>query len=203
MKANSNNAVVRTRKGKRRESRLNPPQISGNVAITRTYRFTAATLGENIIQDGSLLAAAGGICTATNSSCAVLSSGYKIHSVEVWAPGITGVSTARVQWFTGLGGSKSGEAMDTTLSAAKPAHVYSRPPKGSNASFQGGTGTTVVLIIECPATAIIDIKMTHWLRDDAASVSRSVSAGTLGYLYWFPLDGPSANLLPVGLQTTN
>jgi hypothetical protein len=93
--------------------------------------------------------------------------------------------------------------MDTTLSSAYPAHVKTKPPPGSNASFQGGTGTTLVLLIECPADSIIDIKMTHYLTDDASSVSRSISAGSLGFLYWFALDGPTNNLRPVGLQTTN
>lgn len=182
---------------------VNPPAIQGNIRLRHIYRFAATALAENVVQAGSLLAAAGVVCTATNSSSVVLNSGYKIHRITVWAPGISGVTTCRLQWFSGLGGSKTGEVMDTTLSSAVPAHVSSRPPAGSNASFQGGTGSTVVCLIECPAGSIIDVDMTVYAVDDASSISRSIAAGTLGYQYWLALDGTTANLVPVGLRTTN
>ncbi len=79
-----------------------------------------------------------------------------------------------------------------------------RPRQGEYLHQAWGEQASVgVLNIVAPAGSTIDIDITHWLEQTGTtSVFYTVGAGTLGILYYPPLDGDSDLFLPVGLPTT-
>ncbi len=57
--------------------------------------------------------------------------------------------------------------------------------------------------IVAPVGTIIDVLASHVLIDTGlAGFSYTVAAGTLGALYYLPLDGDSDAYIPVSLTTT-
>jgi hypothetical protein len=84
-----------------------------------------------------------------------------------------------------------------------PAHVTSKPPVGSAASFWLGSASNTMFTLVAPVGSVIDVHCTHVLFDtQAAADTLAVAAGTLGALYYMPLDGVSDVYLPVSLGTT-
>ncbi len=182
-----------------------PPQIPSNVQIVHTYRFRSTSDTAQNISDVDLIGIAGAVCDVANTSLALLCNSVRVHRVSIWAPPASqgASSTCSVEWATDTG-IRMVEVSDTTVSTARPAHVSSKPPAGSFAWFWIGTqaGTTVMRL-NAPIGSIIDVHCTHVLLDtQAAGGSLAVAAGTLGALYYPPLDGVSDVYLPVSLGTT-
>jgi hypothetical protein len=172
------------------------------VRIKRVYRFQCAQTGIFHISGANLNGIAGGTVITTNSVVSLWSNCFKVHKVEMWAPGVTGSSTITLDWQTAIGSVQSNQVSDTTLSAAYPAHIVSKPPVGSSAALQNYSGTGVIMDIACPLDTIIDITISHWAIDSGQlSYQRTITTGIAGTQYWFALD--SSNLLvPVGLTFT-
>jgi hypothetical protein len=96
------------------------------------------------------------------------------------------------------------EISDTTMSVSTPAHISAKPPIGSYAyTWLSPSGSQFAFELTAPTGSIIDVHATYMLQDDqAAGTSYTVAAGTLGALYYLPLDGATDLYLPVGLGTT-
>jgi hypothetical protein len=182
---------------------LQPPPLESNLRLTRTYRFLSTSASEAAINQSSFLAIAGAICTATNSTTVLLARSCKIHSIKMWSPGVAGPTSVSIEWTAGVGFNRAEEISDTTVSTAIPAHVSSKPPHGSFADFEFSEGSSVPAVLKVPADTVVDVHITHWFNDTSSIVSRSVTAGNLGEVYYFALDGAANTLVPVGLKTTN
>jgi hypothetical protein len=180
-----------------------PPSIPGNVAITRTYRFAASSSVNTGITKDDLLGICGAVCTTANSTLSLLSDSVRVHKVSVWTPaGTAATATCSIEWLSDTFKSIH-QVSDTSMSSVNPAHVESRPPRGSSAWHWLSTGGDAVFNLVCDDNSIVDVHCTHYLEDDgAAGNTYSVAAGTLGALYYLPLDGDSDVLVPVSLNTT-
>mgnify|MGYP003572086457 CR=1 FL=1 len=178
-----------------------PKQIPGNVELTRTYRFEELTAGFFNVQAGDLLGIGGGICTTTNSVLTLNPIASKIHKVEMFAPPVPG--TIKCMYTAAIANSYAKEFADSTNSEAFPAHVSCRPPKGSAADLQVGSGSSIILTLEVVAATIIDVHITHYMSDRGLNFTSSIAAGTVGVSYYLALDHSGTNQLkPVNLLTT-
>jgi hypothetical protein len=201
-----NSGKKQTRKGNRpRRNLTQPPQLASNVQVVHTYRFRS-TVGTMVsIGQTNLRGIAGAVCCTANSDVRILAGAVKIHKISIWSPPASqgAVSTCSVIWSSAIDYLPMVELTDTTMSTAIPAHVSAVPPKGCAASFWLGAGTNNIVSIVAPVGSIIDVHCTHVLQDDGASGSiYTVAAGTLGALYYLPLDGSTDGFLPVSLTTT-
>jgi hypothetical protein len=89
------------------------------------------------------------------------------------------------------------------MSVSRPACVSAKPTVGSLAWIPISAADGNVMDIEAPVGSIIDLHVSHVFQDTGtAGTSFAVAAGTLGALYYLPLDGASDVFLPVGLTTT-
>ena len=145
------------------------------------------------------------MCSTANNSVSLIANSVKVHKVSIWSPPAAqgGTATCSVTWSTANDYTAMVEVSDTTMSTAIPAHVSTKPPPGSAASFWLGAGTNTIFTVIAPTGSIIDVHCTHVLYDtQAAGTTVTVAAGTLGALYYMPLDGATDVYLPVSLGTT-
>ncbi len=205
-----NNSSVKPRRGTSNTLQSFPPkipQLRTNVGLRHTFRYRASSALSTVsIQDQQVLAALGTVCTVLNTTVAVLAKTYRFKRIEMWAPVVTNGTpvTLTVEFSQTLGPNR--EFSDTAISQNMPAHLKILPSqlKDSTVMFWKTYTSASAMVLSCPAGTIIDIEVEYILDDDAAILPLvSVAAGTLAFLYFLALDGPSTNLLvPVGLQTT-
>jgi len=184
--------------------RLNPPQLSSNVRVSHTYRFRSTSGTTLSLTESDLISVAGGVCSVANATCSLIAGSVKVHRVSIWTPPASqgAVATCSLNWRSPTY-QQTQEISDTTISVTTPARVSSRPPLGSAASFWLSPAGNAIVDVTAPVGSIIDLHCTHVLQDNqAAGTAYSVAAGTLGVLYYFPLDGEGDAYLPVSLGTT-
>jgi len=193
----------------REREREAPPPIPGDMMITKTFRFIA-TLASTGPTGIALFASAAagtatpltvvGLQTAANTNTAIFNS-FKIKRIRVWGPPAADLMpvTVQVNWdgssaTAGVSQNAASKSVtDTSVGSSRVAHVDSKPPKDSNASFwQGGAniaGTRLCYIV-CPVGAIVDIHLSLRQDFDASieQVYTSVAAGTVGEIYLGPPD---------------
>jgi len=185
--------------------KLNPPQLPSNVVITRTYRFRSTSDTKTAVTAGNIGGIAGLVCTVANTTLSYLAVSSKVHRVSIWTPPASqgAAATCSIEWVD-IDAVGSKEFSDTTVSTAFPAHVSSVPPVGSAAyQWQSTAGGGALMNITAPIGSVIDVHASHVLFDTGtAAPTAAVAAGTLGVLYYLPLDGVTDVFLPVGLNTT-
>lgn len=201
MKRNNN---TKARRGPRKPAQ--PPAVPTNVQVVHTYRFRSTAATRTAISMLDLLGIAGAVGRVANTSLSLIANSVKLHRVSIWSPPASqgAAATCSITWSTAQTFTEMSEVSDTTLSTAVPAHVSSKPPPGSAASFWiGGTTSDTVMTLEAPVGSVIDVHCTHVLQDDqAAGASYAAAAATIGALYYLPLDGATDLYLPVSLGTT-
>lgn len=182
---------------------LQVPEISTNLSMTCTYRFSCVAANVYNITKTNIGHIGGGTCTVVNSTLTAWAGSFKVHYVEIFQPALSGATQqVSLQWQS-LGGVQSKQYTANSLSSAYPSHIKMRPPQGTMASFQNSFSSDVLFTIGVAVGAIIDVHVTHWTYDTgSAGFTRAIAAGTLGVHYWSGLDG-SANLVPVGRVSTN
>lgn len=147
---------------------------------------------------------AGALATVA-TSVRPIASNMRIHSVEMWASPDTAadaIETIALEWtpFGSLGASNL-EKSDTSISNARPAHIFSRPPRGTAAEFWFDDIVDVtLLLLTGPKSTVIDVNVSFVLNDSSPTSAISVSGATVGRLYFQAMDGATANLLPISLQ---
>jgi hypothetical protein len=185
-----------------RRRNVNPPPLVTRVQITRTFRFRSTGDAQQAITQTDLLGVCGGVCTVANTTVTIFATAVKLHRVSIWTPPASqgAAATCGVEWST-PSFNAGPETNDTTLSVATPAHVSLVPPVNSAASFWLAPGTDAIMVLTAPTGSVIDVHAT-WVLSETAGVSYTVAAGTLGSVYYLPLDGAGDVYLPVGLVTT-
>lgn len=173
--------------------------------VTHTFRFYAnATFTKSAISSFDLIPIAGALATTT-TSVRPIASNMKIHSIEMWATPDTSadaIETIALEWtpFGTLGASNL-EKSDTSISNARPAHIFTRPPRGSSAEFWFDDLVDVtLLLITGPKSTVIDVNVSYVLNDSSPTSAISCTAATVGRLYFQAMDGTTNNLLPISLQ---
>jgi hypothetical protein len=186
-----------------------PPQIASNVTFNHTYRFVSSSGSTTPVTVGSLMCAAGTICTVANTTVTAFYGGVKVNRISIWTPPASqGAAATCAVSFTGGANTPDREFSDSTMSVARPAHVSCRPPRGALSSFWNNStsAATVLFRLTAPAGSIIDVSVSLILFDDVAVLTQATSAvatGTLGAQYYLSLDSNATHLFtPVSLQTT-
>ncbi len=184
---------------------VKPPQLRSNIVIKHRYRFVSTSATAATITAGDLKGIAGAVCTVANSTLSMIADSFKLHSVEVWTPPASqgAAATCSLEWVGDVYGPTS-EVSDTSVSVSDPAYIKAIPPSDASSAFwQGAVANDIVMILTCPVGSIIDVVCSHVLADDAAAgTTYLVAAGTLGVLYYLPLDGSTDQYTPVSLNTT-
>jgi hypothetical protein len=187
--------------------KLNPPMLSSNVRTTHKFRFIANAAFSDTITSKCCFGAAGGIGTVTNSTVSFCYESMRLLKVEAWSPPATqgASSTISVEWLST--NSPSIEVSDTTVSVSQNAHISTRPPVGSLASFWQQIDTTFALFtLVCPINTVIDVTMEliQLDRSTVAASQTTVATVVLGTMYFLALDRNRGTniLIPVSLNTT-
>ncbi len=198
---------LRAVRGNSRSRKVNPPQLSSNIRTTHKFRFLSNAAFNNTITSKSLLNAAGGIGTIVNSTIALCYESVRLLKVEVWSPPAAqgAAATVSVEWLSTQ--SPSIEASDTTLSVAHNAHVSTRPPIGSLASFwQNMDATNNLFVLICPINSVVDVtfELVQFDRNTAAATQAALATVVVGRMYFLALDNNLGSniLIPVSLNTT-
>jgi len=188
-------------------SRNRPAQHSTNIRLSHTYRFSNLTNAVGQITSAKILGSCGTMCTLGNTTAANLFESFRIRKFSVWSPppGQGSFTTCSIDWV-GTSQAPAVEISDTSNSVATPAFISSAPPPSSNASFWQTPGIASVALFNyvIPSGSIIDLELDLiLLDDDAIQTSNTIATGTVGNVYYLPLDGTTTHLLtPVSLTTT-
>lgn len=181
--------------------------LSSNIRTIHKFRFIANAAFNDTITSKCCFGAAGGIATVVNSTVSFCYESMRLISVDAWSPPATqgAAATVSVEWLST--NSPSIEVSDTTVSVSQNAHISSRPPKGSLASFWQQIATTFSLFtLVCPVNTIVDVAMELIQFDQAAvaATQTGLTTAVLGEMYYLALDRNRGTniLIPVSLNTT-
>jgi hypothetical protein len=188
-----------------------PPPLSTTVRISHTFRFRAtSTLTGVSCSFTNVLGALGGICTVANSVVRSFGSSLKISKLIAWPPASTTADVVFIDWDPqGSAQFVPDDSKVVTIPdgvSVSRALVFS-PPRNSLASdwlnASAFSPTNILFGMTAPTGTIIDLHVTYTLSNVSGGLNQSVVAGTLGQVYFLPLDGPSSNKIrSVGVPST-
>jgi hypothetical protein len=195
-----------------------PPPITGTMTYPVKVRFVvnSATPLLNITRGNVLNLLQ---CGVTATTAARLWGSVKITKLEVWqatqatAPtsSFTGV---QIEWLSEMGPDK---VLQDTGNVFRPAHVATKPPMTSFASFWNLSGSNESVILfklsaqpfaGAPGTAtplligtIVELTLVVTNLDDEAPVITTVAAATAGQVYVRSLDSVVGSYIPISYLT--
>lgn len=134
----------------------------------------------------------------------------RIKKLELWGSNAgTGTpATIYVQWSPGSENAAPLQAGDTTLSTDEPAHVVTRPPRASAASFWQGLDQNSDVMFSIATQGLgalmIDITLQLVVANGNAGNLITVAGASAGTVYYMSLDSMNgtAYLPPVAGQAT-
>jgi hypothetical protein len=191
-----------------------PLQFDASVRLKHHFRYIDIGSGTTFnITRGNLLNLM--VSANTTSTAARLIAGIKLNRIEMFttASSTSGSSpsetTISVEWLSNYG--PSSESSDSSISVSLPAHVTSRPPPNSLASFWSLTGSNeseIVAKLQLPSSVsgayaytIVDIWVDVVLMDDETPLTVTGYTNTLTlsqfYLGYLDGNGSSAEIKPV------
>jgi len=187
-----------------------PPQLKTNVELHHTYRFRANSSFSGQITTSQIVGSLGAVCSVANTTVVALGASFKITRIEMWAPPASQGTdvTVSCEWVS-FGNTVTREVSDTSMSTSIPAHISAKPPRNSLVSFwQLSNAGTGFFNLVAPVGTVIDLSVSWIMQDqDLATLSITIAAGTLGKVYYLPLDHPTAGgtgvLQPVSLVFTD
>lgn len=187
--------------------------LAASVRTRHVFRYdcTAGTSNITILQSDVMNA----LLLASSSTVFYrLIQALRIEKVEMWswATGVTPVEVS-LTWKGEYG--PSVVMTDMSAGTANPAHVSSRPPKMSSASFWRASGTDEsfeLFELDCPNGTVIDVHV-ELVLDNASDTSSAVTytsgtgtPGIVGEIFSGCLDksaGASRVLQPSGYVSAN
>jgi len=187
---------------------MTPRQLESNIVLKHRYRFTSTSGTATQLTPASLLLAAGGMGTSAVQVSSFFGS-LKVKSIEIFSPVSAqgSATTCSIEWAGSVSAFLADrEISDTSVSTAMPAHVKSRPPRGSLASFWQTSSANTLCALTAPVGSIIDIALDLTLYDDNGNIPQAVTAVTtavLGTVYYLTADSVvNHRYTPVSLTTT-
>jgi hypothetical protein len=183
-----------------------------------TIRFVVSSTSSLVsITRGNLLNLL--VCGTTSTQVARLFGSVRLTKVEIWqatqATSPTGSFTGvQLEWLSEMGPDKVHQDSGNVM---RPAHLSSRPPPKSFASFwnlsgvnesvtlfklsaqpfSGTSGTGTPLLVG----SIVDVTMVVTNLDDESPVLTTVSGATVGQVYVRSLDSGVGDYIPVSYLT--
>jgi hypothetical protein len=194
--------------GTKHESSL-PPQINNTLIVHSRIRYVCGTSNTIVsVSAQDLVGAFGGVCTVANSVFRPWASSMRIKKIIAWPAGSTTSETnASMWWNSGISGANRDEekSSDIPQGITNTRAVVFKPPAKSLASdwFSGTVGTTNIFSLLCSAGTILDLHADYTLSNQFISGTSTIATGTLGSIYYLPLDGTTAHVyFPIHLPTT-
>jgi hypothetical protein len=116
-------------------------------------------------------------------------------------------TAATISWNSGVSGLNrdSEKSKDVPEGVTSTGKVTFRPPKKSVASdwMAASIGTTNIFTMTCNTGTIVDVSAMFTLANQFTSGTQTIATGTLGSIYYLPLDGASSHeYFPLHLPTT-
>jgi hypothetical protein len=196
---------------KRLENSAVPPAIESGFTGFRSLYFKAASAATSQgVSAGQIAGALGGFCTVANTTHAAWTTSIRLKRLTIWpAASTSGETDADVVWSS----ARTTIIKDSSRSRPVPGGttvsggLEFTPPKDSNLSMwlmTSGSLTNYLFYVTCPAYSVIRLDVAFTLPNGQTATTQSISAGTVGQVYYLALDGPSTNkFVPVGNSTTS
>jgi len=184
-----------------------PHQFSATPSFIKRYRYVSTSGTATPITGAGISAVPGMICIVTNSLCATIATGARLISIEAWAPpAVAALTTVEIEFYGNVNAAEK-IFTDSSNSPAFPAHVRAIPPPlSTSALWQNPSVSNVpVASITAPSGIVIDVVIEYAQASDTLTVNNSVTVvtGTLGAMYYPPLDGTSTHrFTPTNLTST-
>lgn len=183
-----------------------PPRLEATVNVQDShFRFEAASSSTVSASFNDIFGALGGIVVVANSNFKPWASSYRIKSITAWPPS---GSSASLSWNIGTSGQQRDQEtcqdVPTGVTSTKP--IVFRPPKHTLAGdwVLGTASNTNHFTMIVTAGTIIDLHVQFTLSNQVQAGSLSISTGTLGLVYYLPLDGAGSNIIQqIHLPTTH
>jgi len=180
-----------------------PPVMNVSQVVKGRFRFTSLSNSLVSVSIADVLGACGGVCSVTNSTFKPWASSFRIKEVRMY-PGVNpgvGVSYNSIAWNSGISGvAQDQERIDDLPSGITVTHALSfKPPEKSLASDWISciaTGTTNLFAMQSQNGTIVDFHVDFTLSNQFQAASITISSGTLGAIYYLPLDGAASAEYP-------
>ena len=183
-----------------------PPPLQVTPTYRHTYRFLAATgTSARNVTAKTLLGVAGAVVSVANTTANYIATSAKLHRVTIY-PGLssTGAVSPSVTWGSTISFQKDSEINRSMPQGVTVGGAVSfRPPPEMGARFWFSSSSNVVMLVTCPSGSIIDVDLTVTLTNTYGQDNATIATGTLGVLYYLPLDGTTSHeMVAVGLPGT-
>jgi len=185
-----------------------PPQINSTITVSTRIRYTAGSDNVVSVSAQDLAGACGGICTVTNSVFRPWASSFRIKKLVAWpAASASVLNTVQLSWNSGIAGANRDVESSTDLPEGitnTTACVFVPPPKSLASDwFTATTGSTNIFTLVCTSGSVLDLYLDYTLANQFVSGTSTIATGTLGSIYYLPLDGASSHqYFPLHLPTT-
>jgi hypothetical protein len=179
-----------------------PPKASLSVCPTMVFRFTCGSAQNDATYTRAQVLSLLLQGTSTTTIGTRLIQAIRVNKLELWDPanGVTVSNHADLVWF---GTQSLRKVMDhCTVGVSAAAHISTRPPKNSTASFvsmQGISESEILFGITCSPGAVLDIHASVTLASDWGIALTTVSVTgpvSQGVTYFNNLDGTGGNMRP-------
>jgi len=200
--------MTKGRKGKVSQNLELPPQIESTLLVPFRIRFVAgsnATISVSVID---LIGALGGVCTVTNSVFKPWASSVRLKKISAWTAPSNSIDTgASISWNSGVSGlnKDSEKSKDVPLGVTTTGRVDFVPPKKALVSewMASSVGSTNIFTMIMTEGSLVDVMGQFTLSNQFSSATIAITTGTLGTIYYLPLDGASSHVyFPNHLPTT-
>jgi len=200
-----------------RMDNLRPPQYMANPYYTRRSRFQISATGSYNVTVQNIMQSLGCLYRLSTAA-ATVNTAFRLRRLRMWGAAIVGgaftpsASTVSVTWFGDqtLNFESNKEVSDSSPSSAYVAHIDATPPPRSSAAqwqavaSTASVSTAVFMLITGMAEAVIDVDFDIVHGDGANSpcFGFTTAGGTVGQMFYPPLDGVGGFLTQVGLSNT-
>jgi hypothetical protein len=203
---------VKNRTGKNRTGLILPPVLDNTVKGSHCYRYFVASAASPVsVSVEDVLGALGGICTVANSLLKPIMSSFKIRKVVAYPSSSTSSTDnfCQFSWNSGLLPQQVDSLMTQDIpegvSSSKPV-VFVPPAKTLASDWVACTATVTanLFTIFADAGSIIDLHVDYTISNAFIPATISIATGTLGTMYYLPLDGHASNtIVQAHLPTTH
>jgi len=184
----------------RKDHSLAPDAFLAQSVRTIRLRF----LGANLLNLANVLftelAAMCG-CIATSTTASVLwAQFFRLRRVRAWSPVATAGTpvTIKLVWISdsGIFESPNVQVSDTSVSFDHPAHIDTRPPRGSvQDKWHRGDDTELAFTLSCPVGTVLDLDFEYVMNDNLnAFAGPAISGGALGRMFHKVYHGMTSTL---------
>jgi len=198
---------IGNRKAGSRNIKLAPPPFVAQSTRKMVVRTTANAGTPNLSVNMQQLAQLCGCFAISATASNLITPLIRILKICMWGPVATAGTTVTTS-LTWVNMAEDFESppktlSDTSVSFDRPAHLSSKPPRGSlSEKWHGSTLTDQVLLLGFPTACVVDFHLEFMLMDNVstfAAINGPTLVGALtGQIYHHPIQ---ATLIPVTVNS--